>query len=404
MHSSDALYLFNEGRNFQAYRLLGAHPAEGGTVFRVWAPNAGRVSVVGDFNGWRGGVDMLHPLGIVGRLGDDGRGSAARQPLPLRNRQSPQRRQADQVRPLWARLRTASRFRRLCRGAFAARLGRRRLADQACGMGLAARAGQYLRTASRLLDAPSGRQALPVAGTGRAPGALCRRAGLHPPRTAAGHRAPARRILGLPDHRLFRADLALRFAGRPAFLHRHLSPGRSRRHPRLGARAFSAGSLGARQVRRHRALRTRRPAPRPACRLGNPHLQLRPPRGTQLFVLVRLLVARRIPFRRPARRRRRLDALPRLLAQGGRVAAQQVRRTGKSRCRRFPQGSQHDGARRVSRRADHRRGIDRLADGLAADLRRRPRLLDEMEHGLDERHACATSTATRSIAAGTTTN
>ena len=66
MHSSDALYLFNEGRNFQTYRLLGAHPSEGGTLFRVWAPNAGQVSVVGDFNGWRGGVDTLHSLGASG--------------------------------------------------------------------------------------------------------------------------------------------------------------------------------------------------------------------------------------------------------------------------------------------------------------------------------------------------
>ncbi|MGB7501678.1 MAG: 1,4-alpha-glucan branching protein GlgB [Azonexus sp.] len=66
MHSSDALYLFNEGRNFQAYHLLGAHLSDSGTVFRVWAPNAGQVSVVGDFNGWRGGVDTLRPLGSSG--------------------------------------------------------------------------------------------------------------------------------------------------------------------------------------------------------------------------------------------------------------------------------------------------------------------------------------------------
>jgi len=66
MQSSDALYLFNEGRNYQAYRLLGAHLTQAGTVFRVWAPNAAGVSVVGDFNGWRGGVHDLAPLGASG--------------------------------------------------------------------------------------------------------------------------------------------------------------------------------------------------------------------------------------------------------------------------------------------------------------------------------------------------
>ena len=66
MQSSDALYLFNEGRNYQAYRLLGAQLTPAGTVFRVWAPNAGSISVVGDFNGWAGGVDVLHSLGASG--------------------------------------------------------------------------------------------------------------------------------------------------------------------------------------------------------------------------------------------------------------------------------------------------------------------------------------------------
>jgi len=66
MQLSDALYLFNEGRNVQAYRLLGAHPGDGGTLFRVWAPNASRVAVLGDFNGWQGGAHPMQTLGASG--------------------------------------------------------------------------------------------------------------------------------------------------------------------------------------------------------------------------------------------------------------------------------------------------------------------------------------------------
>ena len=50
--------LFNEGKHYQIYEKLGAHPmtVDGveGTLFAVWAPNAERVSVVGNFNGWDG--------------------------------------------------------------------------------------------------------------------------------------------------------------------------------------------------------------------------------------------------------------------------------------------------------------------------------------------------------------
>jgi 1,4-alpha-glucan branching enzyme len=64
--SAQDLYLFNEGRNTQAYRLLGAHAAESGVVFRVWAPNARSVAVVGEFNQWNGTVDRLDSLGASG--------------------------------------------------------------------------------------------------------------------------------------------------------------------------------------------------------------------------------------------------------------------------------------------------------------------------------------------------
>ncbi|MDR2525948.1 MAG: 1,4-alpha-glucan branching protein GlgB [Oscillospiraceae bacterium] len=48
------LYLFHQGSNARAYRLLGAHrlPDGSGAVFRCWAPHAKAVSVVGDFNDW----------------------------------------------------------------------------------------------------------------------------------------------------------------------------------------------------------------------------------------------------------------------------------------------------------------------------------------------------------------
>ncbi len=66
----DDLYLFNEGSHLRLYDKLGAHPltADGvdGMYFAVWAPDAERVSVMGDFNGWD---KESHPLQPVGRAG-----------------------------------------------------------------------------------------------------------------------------------------------------------------------------------------------------------------------------------------------------------------------------------------------------------------------------------------------
>ncbi len=57
------VFLFKQGNNHEAYRYFGAHLCEQdgkhGVVFRVWAPHAKAVSVVGDFNSW---VPSSHPM------------------------------------------------------------------------------------------------------------------------------------------------------------------------------------------------------------------------------------------------------------------------------------------------------------------------------------------------------
>ena len=45
-------YLFHRGEYRQAYEYLGAHPTRNSTIFRIWAPAAKSVAVVGDFNDW----------------------------------------------------------------------------------------------------------------------------------------------------------------------------------------------------------------------------------------------------------------------------------------------------------------------------------------------------------------
>ena len=54
-----APFLLHQGTNFHADDYLGAHQAEHGVVFRVWAPNAAAVFVVGDFSDWEEGAPML---------------------------------------------------------------------------------------------------------------------------------------------------------------------------------------------------------------------------------------------------------------------------------------------------------------------------------------------------------
>jgi 1,4-alpha-glucan branching enzyme len=63
MLTEQDIYLFREGTHSTLYRSLGCHllPDDGGATFAVWAPNAREVSVIGDWNGWKRGVDLMKP-------------------------------------------------------------------------------------------------------------------------------------------------------------------------------------------------------------------------------------------------------------------------------------------------------------------------------------------------------
>ena len=79
------------------------------------------------------------------------------------------------------------------------------------------------------------------------------------------------------------------------------------------------------------------------------------------LIAQRALLARPISHRRPARGCGRLDALSRLLAQGGRMDPERIRRAREPRSRLFPETLQRSLLRAFPGHHDHRRGINRLA-------------------------------------------
>jgi 1,4-alpha-glucan branching enzyme len=68
--TEDDLYMFNEGSHLDLYEKMGSHPVNHkgvkGTYFAVWAPDAEKVAVMGEFNGWDKGSHYLSPRGQSG--------------------------------------------------------------------------------------------------------------------------------------------------------------------------------------------------------------------------------------------------------------------------------------------------------------------------------------------------
>lgn len=64
--NEQGIYYFHQGTNYRAYDLLGAHFTSNGVVFRVFAPNAKAVSVVGEFNGWNKRANPMYKISDEG--------------------------------------------------------------------------------------------------------------------------------------------------------------------------------------------------------------------------------------------------------------------------------------------------------------------------------------------------
>ncbi len=323
--------------------------------FAVWAPNARGVRVVGDFNYWDGRALPDALARLVRRLGAvrPGVGDGARYKFEILGADGQWRHEG---RPDGVALRGTARRPR--------RSSRRRSYEWGDDEWLARRAStQCTRRrcrSTRCTSAPGG-LGLTYRAARRGTRRLRRRGRVHPRRVAAGRRAPVRRLVGLPGDVLLRADLR---GSAP----RTTSGTWSTRCTRPASASSSTGCRRTSRrttgrwpgstARRCTSTPTRGAASSPT---GARSSSTSAARGAQLPGRQRRLLVRGVPHRRAAGRRRRLDALPRLLAQGGRVDAERARRPGEPRRGGLPAGDERDRLPAGAGRGDDRRGVHGLA-------------------------------------------
>jgi hypothetical protein len=364
-------WLIGEGRHAKLYDRLGAHAMahEGvdGVHFAVWAPNAERVSVVGDFNHWDGrrhamrkrlgtgvweifipaiGEGTLYKYEVIGAGGQllplkadpVGFGAELRPSTASIVRDTTRFRWTDDD---WMTSRATRDTRRTPMSVYEVHLGswrrgegNRWLGYDELGDALIPYAADMGFTHLELmpinehpLDDSWGYQPI----------------GLFAPTSRFGEPAAFARFVD----RCHAAGLGVIVDWVPA--HFPCRPARSR------------------ALRRDRAVRARGSAPGLPPGLEHGHLQFRPARGGELPHRERVVLARPLPHRRTARGRGGLDALPRLFAQAGRVASQSPRRQREPGGHRVSAPAQRNGLRAASGRRHDRRGVDGLAGGVAAD-------------------------------------
>ena len=210
------LYLFGQGNELRIYEKLGAQlrviDGVHGTSFAVWAPNAQRVSVVGDFNDWDGRCHPMRSLGPSGvwEIFIPGVGEGAHYKYEIRDIHGHIKLKTDPVRVL---LRSAAQERRHCLGQSTSSTGPttsgwssgRKQIRSARPMSIyEVHFGSWRKKS--LAESLSYRElAEPLA-------EYVKRDGLHACGIHAGGRARFLSLLGLSGHRVLCADQPLRHA------------------------------------------------------------------------------------------------------------------------------------------------------------------------------------------------